>query len=339
MDLDKVIELLSSKPDGSLCHRESKELEFKEQYNHAGLDDYLKSFAAFANNCGGYMIFGVKDNPRRLVGLNLTSKSQFDAIDQERITNCILEVFSSNIDYELRLVRHYNKDFGVIFIRESYNKPVIAKKDNGRDQQIKNGEVYYRYGGRSQKIQHAELESIIRDRIQEQVRNMANLITKIVKIGPTNAAILDTDSGTIQKNDKQVLVIDKDLVHKIKFIREGQFDERVGATTLKLIGDVVPIETVEIVQYQQEKLLEKYPLTYDQLVGKVRAIYDSAKKSQINLIIKDNCLKHNLEYSAFNFRNKLQEDEYERSRLVPSGVPSIYNQKAVDYITQILLSC
>ena len=45
----------------------------------------------------------------------------------------------------------YEKKFGVIHVLEAVTKPVIAKKDEGRDQEIRNGEIYYRYGGRTQK--------------------------------------------------------------------------------------------------------------------------------------------------------------------------------------------
>src|SRR5262245_51164384 len=53
-----------------LRHREGQELEFKEQFNLAGLADYFRDFAAFANNRGGYLIFGVQDSPRIPIGLS-----------------------------------------------------------------------------------------------------------------------------------------------------------------------------------------------------------------------------------------------------------------------------
>ncbi len=47
IDEDKVKELLRLKGD-YLYHREGQELEFKEQFNLAGLADYFRDFAAFA---------------------------------------------------------------------------------------------------------------------------------------------------------------------------------------------------------------------------------------------------------------------------------------------------
>lgn len=73
-------ELLRVK-DGHLFHREGQELEFKEQFNLAGLADYFRDFAAFSNNRGGFLIFGVQDSPRVPIGLSTSSVEQFN---QER---------------------------------------------------------------------------------------------------------------------------------------------------------------------------------------------------------------------------------------------------------------
>lgn len=87
MLLDEIKNLLSLRKDGSLYHRESQTLEFKESFNFAGLSEYFRDFAAFANNKGGWLIFGVKDRPKReLIGLNDKSSEQFDKIDPEKIS-------------------------------------------------------------------------------------------------------------------------------------------------------------------------------------------------------------------------------------------------------------
>jgi hypothetical protein len=47
-------------------------------------------------------------------------------------------------------------------------------------------------------------------------------------------------------------------------------------------------------------------------------------------------MKENADYSAYNFRNKKQEDEFKESGVLPSATPSIYKTSAVDFIEQIL---
>ena len=49
--------------------RENAFIEFKEAFNWANRAAYAKAMAAFANRNGGCLIFGVSDNPTRLVGL------------------------------------------------------------------------------------------------------------------------------------------------------------------------------------------------------------------------------------------------------------------------------
>ena len=43
-----------------------------------------------------------------------------------------------------------------------------------------------------------------------------------------------------------------------------------------------------------------------------------------------------MDYSAYNFRNKKQEDKYKENGVVPSVTPSIYNQNAVEFIAKVL---
>ena len=46
---------------------------------------------AFANNKGGYIVFGVKDKPRDLVGLK---SNNFEDVDEAKITAYINSVFA-----------------------------------------------------------------------------------------------------------------------------------------------------------------------------------------------------------------------------------------------------
>ena len=59
----------SPKDTFRIINREGSTIEFKESYSHSGMAQYFKTIAAFANNSGGYIIFGVGDKPRRLLGL------------------------------------------------------------------------------------------------------------------------------------------------------------------------------------------------------------------------------------------------------------------------------
>lgn len=321
---------------GHLHHREGQELEFKEQFNLAGLADYFRDFAAFANNRGGFIIFGVTDSPRTLGGLTANAIDQFDKIDPEKISGYLLEIFSSDIRWTQQLVAIGGKKFGVFSVEEATTKPVIAKKDEGKDQIIKNGEVYYRYGGRTQKIQHAELEQIIAKRVEQNNSQWLDLMGKIGRAGPVNAAILDTERSLIEKNDSKILVLDEALASKLKFIKEGQFVERRGASTLKLIGDVVPVDRIEVIKKVKESLTKDYPYSAAELAEMVKEKAVGARQNDIWDAIKDNDLKNNRAYSAYNFRNKKHEDEFHNTGKLPSVTPSIYNDAAVEFLVKVI---
>ena len=142
ISIEAIKDLLRTREDGTLFHRESQTLEFKESYNLRGLAEYFRDFAAFANNKGGYLIFGVKDRPKReLIGLSEKSRSLLDKTDPEKITGFLLEDFSGNITWEHQVIEIDGLSFGVFFIEEADTKPIICKKDEADT--IKNGEIYF----------------------------------------------------------------------------------------------------------------------------------------------------------------------------------------------------
>ena len=315
----------------TLNSQESEEIEFKEQFNLAGLADYLKDFAAFANNRGGYLIFGVKDSPRVLEGLNSKSIKHFQKVDPEKITAFLLELFSPNIRWEQRGVEIDGNVYGIFKIEKALTKPVIAKKDA---ESIKNGEIYYRYSGRTQKIQYAELEAIIQGRIQENINQWMDLMSKIAKIGPQNVALLDTEKRSLETSDNTILTIDEELFKKIKFLNEKKFSTNDETETLKIVGDVV--STVEVVKKEKENLLSEYPLSALEVVEAVKEQLSDIGPNMVWETIKNNDMKNNREYSVYNFRSRKQEELYKESGKLPAVTPSIYNYKAVDFIVNTL---
>ncbi len=336
LNQDTIISYLKIKGDGNLYHRESQNLEFKESFNLAGLSDYYRDFAAFANNKGGYIIFGVKDKPKReLIGLTEKAISHFDKLDPELATGHLLEIFKGNIEWEHDIIKYMDLTFGAFYIHPANNKPIICSKDEGKDLMLKNGDIYFRYGGRTQRILSAELEIIINQRIAQNNNQWIDLVQKIGASGPANAAILDTEKGIIEKKDSQILVVDEDLVKGIKWIKEGEFKEKRGAKTLKLIGSVSPIDQIEVVKRVKENKLKEYPLSAIQLVSEVKKLNTSIKQHEIYSILSDNDIKNNLDYSTYVFQNSTKEELYEKTGVLPNSITSIYKLKTVELIIEL----
>ncbi len=100
---------------GDLYHRESTWLEFKESFSHGSWDVYLRCMASFANRSGGYLIFGIKEKPKRTAsGLKDKAKEVFIGLDSAIVSTNISNHFSPQINFELGLLEVDSKWFGYI---------------------------------------------------------------------------------------------------------------------------------------------------------------------------------------------------------------------------------
>ncbi len=245
----------SPKDASRIINREGTTIEFKESYNHGNMAQYFKAMASFANNLGGYIIFGVGDKPRRLFGLQGKSLSQFEELKVEEFTKALLDYFSPEIKWEHCTFEFRNMSFGVIYIYQLDRKPCICKKHydaQNTKYSLREGDVYYRYGGRSERIRYAELSAIIDESRKNEEKQWLNFAKKAVRIGVSNAALLDLNTGNLSGTGGTI-VLDSELLQKVSFIQEGKFVETNGTPTLRLIGDVSEISTGKIVVTESTK--------------------------------------------------------------------------------------
>jgi hypothetical protein len=223
-----------------LVSRENTWLEFKENFNWAGISGYGRTCAAFANAKGGYIVFGVKNNPRIINGM---SNGSFENIDPARITRFFSETFSPEIRWDMHTCIISTRNIGLLYIYESLEKPIISKKNNG---EINDGEIYYRYHGCTERIKYQELNSIMKIERKHEQEMWLKYFKRIDRIGIRNAAILDTTDGTVV-GSSGTFVIDESLIPYISFVKEGEFKETEGSPTLKLVGNVSAISD-ELIQ-------------------------------------------------------------------------------------------
>jgi ATP-dependent Clp protease adapter protein ClpS len=73
------------------------------------------------------------------------------------------------------------------------------------------------------------------------------------------------------------------------------------------------------------------------MIAQVKArLSADTKEPSIYRVIKENDLKNNPDYSTFIFRNKRQEETFKATGQKPSGIPSIYNHNAVEFVVKVL---
>ncbi len=207
-----VLDILKIKDSkGNVIARESSEVEFRENFNFLNMADYSRIMASFANKSGGYIIFGIKDSPRKIVGIN---PDKFNEIPQEKITNFLVEYFNPEIKWDIGGVKYDGVYVGYIYTYEAESKPIICKKN--KDNIIKTGEIYYRYRAQTRNIEYGELKAII-DEIKEKERqNWMRVFKDIARIGPENVVISEKSARDVRlsSSPKALPVVDEKDIKK-----------------------------------------------------------------------------------------------------------------------------
>lgn len=224
---------------------ESEQHECKEGFGFKHAGKWLRAVAALANNSGGYIVFGVKDkaisggkiDPQSyaLTGLKGT---EFEHADPADFTKLIKATFDPTPKVEVGVIEIDSTKVGIMYVHQHTSRPVIAQRGNG--DQVKEGDIFFRYPGQSSRIKYSDLRAILDDRDQKAREQILPMVEKLLQLGPRDAMVADLSRG-VMSDESRSIVIGEDLLEKIKFIREGEFDEREGQQTLKLVGDVKAI--------------------------------------------------------------------------------------------------
>lgn len=233
--------------NGLVVNRESTKLEFKKSFSK-NVKSYIKSVCAFANNGGGCIVFGVEDNPRKPTGLGNKSQDfrEYDGKDFETILQNFL---STKVEFKftefVQSINNKEIEFGVLEIEESLIKPVICKAPDG-DVKLREGAIYFRYHAKNEEIKAQDFMNLIQREKDKEKELWIKHITKISQVGVSNIGVFSYD-GEMYAGDKKI-IIDKDTLDKIKFIKEGQFVEKEGAPALILKGEINNLNTLEILE-------------------------------------------------------------------------------------------
>lgn len=324
-----VMKVLSSRnAAGTLKSRESSTVEFKESFNKNSTAKYAKTMAAYSNNRGGYIIFGVKDNPRMIVGLK---NDNFENMSQEQFSEAINSLFAPAMDWDCGTFSldipasddsndKQTVKIGWLYTSEAEYKPIVAQKPNDGEK-IHSGDVYYRYRARSEKIKFAEMSHIIDERIAKEREGLLKLFEVIRENKTANLGIVNYSNGKISTPYGVDVAFDRKLVtqvlKKAKFIKEGSFNETDGIPVIKVTGNIDLAEEVPVPEgnpdethpYIQKRLAEKLGISNQDLYALVWYYkMKEAKKYHLEITVSKNGKTHKFSEFALQFlREKLKE--------------------------------
>lgn len=232
---DEWIEAFFSAVDGNciLRRRESNTVEFKKVFDWSAKEfksNIGRTAAAFANRDGGFIVFGVADQPHTLVGIE-----NFDAVDDADISAFFNEHFAPSIEFTRHTAVVQTLKIGILQISCARSKPVVCIKDSAKTY---DSDIYYRYSGRSSKIKSSDLFLMIQEGRDAAQRKWIDLITNAAKIGVENIGLLNVASGELRSSNNNTFLIDEAILEKIKILDRFSENES-GAPAVRIIGDVV----------------------------------------------------------------------------------------------------
>jgi len=218
---------------GYIKQRESFDLEFKQSFHYGdALAEYCRSLVGMSNNKGGEIIFGIKDRPRALNGLQ---NDKFENCDPNKINQLLSTYFSHELYWATETIEIHDKLFGRISVEEAKIKPIVCTRNYKNI--LKEAAIYYRYRGETKEICYPELATILQEERDKEKALWLKHVEKIGSVGPQNIHIIDTFNGEISTGQGKI-ILDKSIADQLKFIKEGEFSEKKGSPTLRLVGEV-----------------------------------------------------------------------------------------------------
>lgn len=224
---------------------ETDRCECKANFGFKHQDKWLRPIAALANNAGGLLFFGVHDKDTKgpngedwshaVGGLD---SGEFADADPADFSTRVKAMFDPTPIFRIATATIGGKTIGVIHVKQHASRPVIAVKQDGT---IKEGDIFYRYPGQSSRIKYSDLRAILDVRDAEARAQILPMVEKLLQLGPARSMVADLDSGMLTDGGR-TLQIDKVLLEKLSFVKEGEFSEVEGAPTLRLVGDVTAME-------------------------------------------------------------------------------------------------
>lgn len=260
MGLEEVISFDAA--THKVASRESSRQEFKVGYEAAALTKYTKTMAAFANTGGGVITFGISNNPRTIVGVLVGS------IPDEAV---VTDALRKNFDPEIRftLIEHHIGALTLfsICVQEATTKPVICKRNcsevivkikKGKEVKedveiLREGDIYRRYGGKTDRIRFTDLYDIFQERDRRIFTSLIEMIHGIHKIGVERVGIADIaaaggDAGISKIYVSKETAKNLCLIDKGRFVEtedEGQIAYFVAGTVQLHEAHEVPIDDLD----------------------------------------------------------------------------------------------
>jgi hypothetical protein len=269
----------------SVTARESKHREFKQDFIAANFSEYTKTLAAFGNASGGYILFGISDKPRQIVGTT-------EIIDEARWTDRLREDFDPEVIVETKIYKISSLEIFAVGVHPMAHRPIICKKSRSKQIQgkdgktkdievIREGAIYYRYSAQTRFIGYPELVALMAERENQRIKAFMDTLNVIQKVGVENAGILK------MSEEASTIFMTPETAKGLSLIDRGRLVLEDGAPAYVVMGNVDIKNVVHAPLDNADKNLPTEAAA--QLLPLVRETYDRHTKiaaSQVSKVLK-----------------------------------------------------
>jgi hypothetical protein len=240
MTVDELVARLALVPKSGgeyrVTARESTDLEFKRDMALSTFRKSLKTIAAFANKTGGYIVFGVSDNPRLLVGLNGS------VLDEGQQSEQIAQAISPMPATYFTTLEIHGRVVGVLTVDSLPKPPSIAIRDiagaQGDDPVLRKGTVYTRRRGQTAPITGEEFSQLLIARDERIRSEIFAYLSRGRDIGFDQVVVADPRNGTGDDGKEMTFYLPSSAAADLNVIDEGTLVQEGGAPAYKLVGNV-----------------------------------------------------------------------------------------------------
>lgn len=238
MDAAEIIQRLDLRADGEhfrVNARESADLEFKLELNLVSFRKSLKTVCAFANQSGGSIVFGIRDRPRRVVGIG--QQALDEGIQSEQLIRSIVPCpDTSFFEFEFAGLR-----MACLHVEKLERPPSIAIRDllgeGGQDHVLRQGTIYARRRGQTAPISGEEFNQILLGRDERAREEIFRFLANGRSIGFDRAVVADT-RGANAEGEGVTFYLPAEAAREMNVIDRARVVEENGAPAYEIRGNV-----------------------------------------------------------------------------------------------------
>lgn len=216
--------------------RESTDLEFKRDMSVSTFKKALKTISAFSNKTGGWIVFGISDSPRNLVGLD--GNPLDEGVQSEQISQSISPIPTTH--FEVFMI--HGRRIGVLCVLPLNKPPSIAIRDisgaQGEELILRKGTVYIRRRGQTAPITGEEFSQLLIARDEKTRNEIFSYISRGREIGFEQVIVADPTGAGAGEGKEMTFYLPATAASEMNIIDKGTLVEEGGSPAYKLVGNV-----------------------------------------------------------------------------------------------------